>query len=342
MNSFWQEFKSPFFALAPMEDVTDTVFREIVMSVSDPTVLKVVFTEFTSTDGLMDSRGFERVSERLAVNNSEKEILKQGNIKLVAQIWGNNPDNFYSSARLISDMNIFDGIDINMGCPVKKVVKKNTCSALIKAPDLAKEIIFATKEGGSLPVSVKTRIGFNNVITEDWALHLLECDINALTIHGRTQRMLSEGLADWNEISKVVKLRNDLNKKTCIIGNGDIDSYTSGYKRIENTKVDGIMVGRGILKNPRIFNSTPDTLSRNAKLNLMRKHIELYEATWAGKKNFNVLKRFFKIYTNNFRGAGKLRADLMETKNYKEAIDIIKHTYSPDTKFPLCSHDEVA
>lgn len=324
MDNFWNDLKAPFFALAPMEDVTDTVFREIVMSVSSQEVLKVVFTEFTSTDGLMDSRGFERVSERFIVNESEIEILKKNKIKLVAQIWGNEPEKFFKTAQLVNEMNLFDGIDINMGCPVKKVVKKNTCSALIKFPELAAEIIDATKKGSSLPVSVKTRIGFNEVVTEEWIGHLLNTDIAALTIHGRTQKMQSEGYADWNEIGKAVSLRNKIGKETLILGNGDVDSYEDGIHKVRKTGVEGIMVGRGIFKNPWMFNHNLPELSIDDRLNLMQEHIELYEKTWGGKKNFNVLKRFFKIYVSNFGGAGKMRADLMETKNYADALKLRK------------------
>lgn len=326
MSNFWKELKAPFFALAPMEDVTDTVFREVIMSVSRPEVLQVLFTEFTSTDGLMDRRGFERVSERFIVNQSEIELLKNRNTKLVAQIWGNNPEKFYQTAKLISAMNLFDGIDINMGCPVKKVVKKNTCSALIKMPELAKELILATKDGTTLPVSVKTRIGFNDVITEQWTTHLLETDITALTVHGRTQKMQSDGMADWNEISKVVNIRNSLQKDTIIIGNGDVDSYAEGINKSASAGVDGIMVGRGVFKNPWMFNSEFPPLNVIDRLLLMKKHIELYESTWKRKKNFNVLKRFFKIYVNNFPGAGKLRSELMETKDYSGALNLIENS----------------
>ena len=323
MINFWSESQKPFFILAPMEDVTDTVFREIVMSVSDPSVLNILFTEFTSTDGLMDQRGYERVSERLIVNKSEKELLKKRNTKLVAQIWGNNPEKFLKTANLLSQLDLFDGVDINMGCPVKKVVKKGTCSALIKEPELAAEIIQATKEGTSLPVSVKTRIGFNTMVTEEWSQHLLKQDIAALTLHGRTQKMQSDGFANWQEIGKASAIRNQLGKSTVVIGNGDIESYQQGIDLINQHDLEGVMVGRGIFKNPWIFNTEEVSLSIDNRIDLMRNHIDLFNSTWTGKKNYNILKRFFKIYANSFRGAGNLRTALMDTNSALEAYDVL-------------------
>jgi tRNA-dihydrouridine synthase len=306
-----------------MEDVTDTVFREIVMGISDPLVLKVIFTEFTSTDGLMDKRGYERVSERLIVNSSEKKLLQDLGIKLVAQIWGNNPEKFMQSARLISEMNLFDGIDINMGCPVKKVVKKDTCSALIKMPELAKGIIFATKEGTSLPVSVKTRIGFNSVVTEEWIAILLQTKPAAITVHGRTQKMQSDGLADWAEVKKAVELRNMINPETLMLGNGDILSHADGLEKAAYSGVEGLMVGRGVFHDPWIFNTNSKKPDIEERINRMVRHIALYKKTWEGKKPINQLKRFFKIYINGFPGAAEYRAKLMEAKSFDELEQIV-------------------
>lgn len=326
MKSFWNEAKEPFFILAPMEDVTDTVFRQIVLSVSNPEILKVVFTEFTSTDGLTDHRGFEKTSERLLVNTSEIDMLNRRGSKLVAQIWGNDPEKFYRSAMLISQQVHFDGIDINMGCPVKKVVVKGTCSALIKNPALAAEIITATKEGTKLPVSVKTRIGFNSIVTEDWIGHLLEQDLAAITIHGRTQKMQSEGLANWDEIGKAVSLRDSMQKSTAIIGNGDVVSYQQGINLANTHKLEGVMVGRGVFKNPWMFKKELGLLEPNERIELLRAHLQLYTATWGNNKNFNILKRFFKIYLSNFRGAAELRDKLMHTNNAYEVEQTLLHT----------------
>jgi len=330
MTNFWKESKDPFFILAPMEDVTDTVFRELVMSVSDASVLNVVFTEFTNIDGLLDERGFERVAERLVVSASEKELLKSRNTKLVAQIWGNDPKKFNQVAKYLSGLNRFHGIDINMGCPVKKVVKKQTCSALIKYPELAKEIIYATQEGTHLPVSVKTRIGFNKIATQSWIPQLLETKPAALTLHGRIQSQQSTGMANWDEIGKAALLRNELSPETRIIGNGDVESYQQGFANINTHKIDGVMVGRGIFKNPWMFTKEENEIDVNERLRLLKHHIILYEKTWGTCKNYNILKRFYKIYVNDFRGAAAQRAELMNTKDFEEAMKVIETNYIRD------------
>lgn len=318
MSSFWNAINDPIFALAPMEDVTDTVFREIVMSVSDAKVLNVLFTEFTSVDGMTDERGFESVSQRLIVNESERALLKERNTKLVAQIWGNNPEKFKKVAEYISAQKIFDGIDINMGCPVKKVVKKATCSALIKYPEQAAEIVAATKEGTALPVSVKTRIGFNEIETDRWIPQVLAMKPAALTIHGRIQKQMSTGEANYQEIEKAVAYAKAISPSTIILGNGDIETYEQGMSKIEQHKLDGVMIGRGIFKNPWMFNKESETLNTNHRLDLLKAHVNLYRATWGEDKNYNILKRFYKIYLNNFSGAGQMRAKLMETKSFND------------------------
>jgi tRNA-dihydrouridine synthase len=329
---FWQTLDKPIFALAPMEDVTDTVFREMILSVSDSKALHVIFTEFTSTDGLCDSRGRMKVIERLYINTSEKRLLKAMNIRLVAQIWGAEPDKFFQAARLISEMQLFDGIDINMGCPVKKVVKNKSCSALINHPALAKEIINATKEGTLLPVSVKTRIGFKSVITEEWIAHLLEASPSAISIHGRTQKMMSYGKVLWDEIGKAVNLRNQVGSSARIIGNGDVSSYIDGINKTQQYGVDGVMIGTALFKDPWLFNLSYIEPNLEQRIDLLQKHILLFETTWGKEKNFNILKRFFKIYLNGFRGAAEWRDKLMHSLDYSNALQVVsdlKREYDP-------------
>jgi len=324
MTNFWQQVSHPIIALAPMEDVTDTVFREVIRSVSEADVLNVLFTEFTSTDGLCNEIGRRNVSSRLVVSNSEREWLNRTNTKLVAQIWGSDPEKFRQSARLISEMGRFDGIDINMGCPVKKVVKNKSCSALINYPELAREIIVATKEGTHLPVSVKTRIGFNAVITEKWIGNLLDENPAAITIHGRTQKMLSTGNAMWDEIGKAVQLRNERKSETLILGNGDVDSYSKAMQHVADFGVDGVMIGTGVFKNPWMFNKSLPEITMEMRIALLTKHITLYDETWGKTQNFNVLKRFFKIYLNGFEGAAHWRDQLMHTNSCDEALVVIQ------------------
>jgi tRNA-dihydrouridine synthase len=323
MDNFWQSLPKPILALAPMEDVTDTVFREVVLSVSAPGAINVLFTEFTSTDGLCNERGRPKVIERLLVNSSEKAILRERNVKLVAQIWGDNPENFRRSAGLISDLGHFDGIDINMGCPVKKVVKHKSCSDLINHPELAREIIQATSEATRLPVSVKTRIGFNTINTEEWIGQLLLASPKAITIHGRTRKMMSEGPALWDEIAKAARLRNEANNSAVIIGNGDVSSYPDALERIEKYGVDGAMVGTGIFRNPWLFNPEASEISIQHRIDLMRFHIELFRDTWGSRKNCNVLKRFFKIYLNGFEGAAHWRDSFLRIRHIEEALEML-------------------
>jgi tRNA-dihydrouridine synthase len=318
MNNFWKDFKQPVFSLAPMEDVTDTVFREIVIGMVEPGKLNVVFTEFTSVEGMNHPVGRERVSERLFVNDSERKLLQKLNIKLVAQIWGRNPEIYHNIARYITKNYQFDGLDINMGCPVKKVFKQGACSALIGEPELAKEIILATKEGTDLPVSVKTRTGIKQHQTEAWISELLEVEPAAIILHGRTQRMQSDGDASWEEIAKAVQIRNQINPNIPLHGNGDVISYENGLKRMGESGADGVMVGRGIFQNPWFFNPGNIEIPQEDRIKKLIQHTQLFEKTWSGEKNFNVLKRFYKIYLNSFPGAVKMRADLMEVKKYNE------------------------
>lgn len=318
MANFWQNTEKPIFSLAPMEDVTETVFREIVMGMSAPGKLNVVFTEFTSVEGMNHPVGRERVSERLIVNASEREWLKKLDIKLVAQIWGKDPGIYHNIAKYITENHNFDGIDINMGCPVKKVVKQGACSALIGDPALAKEIILATKEGTDLPVSVKTRTGIKQHQTEKWISDLLETNPAAIILHGRTQGMQSDGEASWEEIAKAVKIKNSIKPAIPLHGNGDVFSYEQGLRRIAETGVDGVMVGRGIFQNPWFFNPEKTETTKEERIEKLLQHTRLFEETWSGKKNFNILKRFYKIYLNNFPGAAKMRADLMEATDYEQ------------------------
>lgn len=321
-NNFWNSIKKPTFTLAPMEDVTDTVFREVVMKVSNPEFLHVLFSEFMSVDGFCHAIGKPKVKHRIQINDSEKKLLKKMNIKLVAQIWGTDPEKFYKATKEICEEYDFDGIDINMGCPVKKIVKQGGCSALIGFPDLAKEIIFATQEAANIPVSVKTRIGLKEIITEEWISHLLETKPAVITVHGRIQKQQSEGESNWDEIAKAVKLRDDSGSSTLIHGNGDAFTLEDAFTKVEKYGVDGVMIGRGIFQSPWFFNQHREEASPAERLNLLWEHAQLFVNTWDKTKNFAILKRFFKIYTTGFYGAAQIRGKLMEA-NSLEDVKII-------------------
>jgi tRNA-dihydrouridine synthase len=323
MTNFWNNLQKPIFALAPMEDVTDTSFREIVTRIADPQYLSILYTEFTSVDGMNHLVGKIRVGERLLVSESEKQILKQKNIKLVAQIWGRKPELFHKIAAEITSEYNFDGLDINMGCPVKNVVKNGCCSALINEPSLAKEIIMATKEATYLPVSVKTRTGIKTHDTETWISHLMETKPAALILHGRTQKQQSDGRADWDEIARGARIRDQINPETRFLGNGDILSVGQGEEFCIKYGLDGVMIGRGIFHNPWFFNPLHVAPTKAEKLQQLLLHTQLFERNWGGKKNLNILKRFYKIYTNDFPGAARVRANLMDAKTYDDVYQIV-------------------
>lgn len=290
-----------------MEGVTDFAFREIVSRyLPKPDIL---FTEFTNIDAL-NSDGFERTIPRFKFSKSQKPI--------VAQIWGTSPENFYKSAKLVESLG-FDGIDINMGCPDRAVIKIGAGSALIENQSLVKEIIEATKKGaGKIPVSVKTRLGRKTIITNEWITFLLEQKIDALSIHGRTAKELSLSEVHWDEIKKAVEIKNKISPETIIIGNGDVKSYSEAVDKHKEFGVDGVMIGRGIFSNPWVFEKVVKTHTFEETKEVLIKHLKLCENEYTDE-----VKKFYKMYINNFNGASKLRAELMQTKSIDDALNIL-------------------
>ncbi|SMO86031.1 tRNA-dihydrouridine synthase [Saccharicrinis carchari] len=327
-NNFWNTSKRPLVMLAPMEDVTDTAFRELVLHNTIPGHLDVVFTEFASTDGLCHPKGRENVAQRLVISKTEQQLLIEKGVKIVAQIWGNNPEKFFKATKYIDENYRFDGIDINMGCPVRNVVAQGSCSALIENEPLAKEIIQATREATSLPVSVKTRIGLKKVDTERWINFLFKQPLEGLILHGRIQKQMSEGEANWEEIAKAVAIRNKVAPDIPLIGNGDVFSVEDMHERITKYGTDGAMIGRGIFKNPWMFQSPLAEINTEKRLATLFSHLQLYESAWGRSRPFPVLKRFFKIYVSDFRGASEIRKELMETNSITEARRVIENTLS--------------
>ena len=281
-----------------MADVTDAAFRQIITKYGKPDIL---WTEFVSVDGLC-SIGKEKLLIDLAYGENERPI--------VAQIFGSKPENFETVARMLVEMG-FDGIDINMGCPVKKVLNQNSCSALIRTPELAKEIILATKRGaGNVPVSVKTRIGFNTMEIDTWIPTLLEAEPAALTVHLRTVKELSLVPAHWEVMRQIVDLRDSMKKDTLIIGNGDVADIEDAKKKAHETGCDGIMLGRAIFGNPWLFTGKIPTVQE--KLDVMIEHTKLFEKMLGKHKNFALMKKHYKAYVNGFDGAKELRIRLMD------------------------------
>jgi nifR3 family TIM-barrel protein len=312
-SNFWQRLEKPIFVLAPMDDVTDTVLRQVIARCGKPAVF---FTEFTNVEGMF-SKGERAVMSRLQYTEIERP--------LVAQIWGSKPENFYKAAKKLIEMG-FDGVDLNMGCPASGVLQKGVCSGLINNRPLAKEIITATKEGaaGIIPVSVKTRLGFR-AIDFDWIRFVLEQDPAVLTVHARTVSEMSKVPAHWDKIKTVVDIRNEMQSNALIIGNGDIKSLNEARQKVAEAGADGAMIGRGIFENPYLFSETI-TLSDKTleeKMQLLLEHMQMWTETWGETKHFPILRKFFKVYASGFPGAQDLRMQLMETQNPEETKQVV-------------------
>ncbi|MGH7158016.1 MAG: tRNA dihydrouridine synthase [Candidatus Saccharimonadales bacterium] len=309
-----QDLPKPFFVLAPMDDVTDTVFRQIVADCAAPDLF---FTEFVNVDGLQ-SPGRKNLLNKIQFTPKEQP--------LIAQIWGKNPENYYKTAQELIEMG-FAGIDINMGCPVKAVVKNGCCSALINNRDLAVEIIKATQAGaaGKVPVSVKTRTGFN-VADLSWPELLLQQNLSMLTIHGRTTKEQSAVPANWNLIGRVRELRDNISPETLVVGNGDVMSRAQGLELAATYRLDGVMIGRGIFHDPFVFaaNSPWPGYTKQQKIELFAKHVKCFAETWGEReRNIATLNKFCKIYINGFDGAKELREELMAAKSPAESLKLL-------------------
>jgi tRNA-dihydrouridine synthase len=320
----------PFFVLAPMDDVTDSVFRRVVAGCARPNLF---FTEFVNVDGLQ-SPGRPKLAKKIKVASDEERPI-------FAQLWGKNPENFRKSAGELVEMG-FAGIDLNMGCPAKTEVSNGTCSALIKNRPLAHDIIEATKAGvaGRVPVSVKTRLGFNE-IDLTWHEFLLEHQLDMLTVHGRTRKEMSKVPAHWDEIGKVRQLRDSmlidgrLKLNTLIIGNGDVENRQHASLLCSQFGLDGAMIGRGLFHDPYAFavSSPWPSVSRDQRLELFARHIRLFAETWQvsseeGEARYErpivTLNKFCKIYVNGFDGAKELREQLMSAGSTDELLRILQ------------------
>lgn len=307
MNSPWINVPKPFFILAPMEAVTDVVFRHVIQKAGRPDFF---FTEFVSTDGYCSPLGRHSTVGRLTFTNDEEPI--------VPQIWGDKPEHFREMAFGLKEQG-FQAIDINMGCPAKDVVKKGAGSGLIRTPQRAAEIIKATKEAG-LPVSVKTRLG--DVSLEEWHVwlrHILEQDVVNLTVHLRTRKEMSNVHAHYEQIPEIKALRDTIAPHTLLTINGDIRDREHGLQLASEYGVDGIMIGRGIFDNPYAFTDHKPT--QNELFELFRYHLDTYDSyvEQFGPRPFDPLKRFFKIYIKGIPGAAEQRDQFMHTKTTDEA-----------------------
>ncbi len=309
---FWGDLPRPIFVLAPMADVTDAAFRRIIAKYGKPDVF---VTEFVSVDGLC-SAGRPALLKSLMYHESERPI--------VAQFFGDDPELFYQCAELAQELG-FDGIDINMGCPVKTVTKTGSGAALIKYPDIAKEVIKATKRGaGKLPVSVKTRIGFTKIVIEEWLPHVLEAEPAALTLHLRTAKEMSLVPAHWDKMHRAVDIVRQTD--TILLGNGDVKDLPHANQLIAQTGIDGVMLGRAVFGNPWLFNreTQVEQVPLEEQFRVMIEHSRLYEELFSGKKNFAIMQKHIRAYISGFDGAKDLRKSLVDLHNTDDLEQIIE------------------
>lgn len=326
-ENFWSELPRPFFILAPMEDVTDIVFRHVVSEAARPDVF---FTEFTNTESFCHPEGIHSVRGRLTFSEDEQPM--------VAHIWGDKPEQFRETSIQLAKMG-FKGIDLNMGCPVANVAKKGKGSGLILRPDVAAEIIQATKAGG-LPVSVKTRLGYYEIDEwKGWLKHVFEQDIANLSIHLRTRKEMSKVDAHWELIEAIKNLRDEIAPNTLLTINGDIPDRKTGLELAEKYGIDGVMIGRGIFHNPFAFEKEPREHTSKELLDLLRLHLSLFNKYEKDEiRQFKSLRRFFKIYVRGIRGASELRHQLMNTQSIAEAralLDEFEAQMDEDVKIEL-------
>jgi len=313
-SNFWKSLKKPIFAIAPMANVTDVAFRAMFAKYGKPDVM---WTEFVSADGLC-SAGRENLLRDLAFSPAEKPI--------VAQLFTGNPQRMFEAAKLIEKLG-FDGLDINMGCPDRAVEKQGAGAGHITDIENAKEIIKMAREGApSLPITVKTRIGYNKVEMDAWIRALLEEKLPALTIHLRTRKEMSDVPAHWELMPEIVRLRDKISPETLIIGNGDVENMENARTKIKESGCDGVMIGRGIFGNPWLFsNRKLSDISVKEKLSALIEHARLFNKLLGDVKNFAVMKKHFKAYVSGWDGAKELRVKLMECDDIEAIEHLLPH-----------------
>jgi nifR3 family TIM-barrel protein len=339
--SFWHNLKTPFFVLAPMADVTDAPFRRMIAKYSahtraDGTIggPDVMWTEFVAADGLVRAtpEGKAKLMADLQYVEEERPI--------VAQLFTRDEAHMEYAAKLCLELG-FDGIDINMGCPAGAIIDQGCGAAMIKTPDLAKAVIRAAMRGaksheGGIPVTVKTRLGYNTDQVEEWIPALLAEQPAALTIHARTRKDMSKVPARWERVARVVELRDKLAPGVKIIGNGDAISLADARLKAKESGADGVMLGRAIFGNPWLFHPDLDVhqIALDERLRVMVEHTRLF-AELLPFKSFALMKKHYKAYVNGFHGASELRALLMEQENPEQIAAIVDQFLKEHYATPL-------
>ncbi|MBY0310299.1 tRNA-dihydrouridine synthase [Patescibacteria group bacterium] len=355
--NFWQKLPAPFLVVAPMADVTDAPFRRMIAKYSAHTRTDgttggpdVMWTEFVAADGLARAtpEGKKKLMADLIYTHEERPI--------VAQLFSSDEGHMEYAAALCRELG-FDGVDINMGCPDQSIEKQGCGAAMIKSPAKAAAIIEAAKRGAKMgaddgiPVSVKTRLGYNHDEVDTWIPHLLAHAPAALTIHARTRKDLSKVPARWERVRAAVLLRDRLGVPTRIIGNGDVLSREDGEAKLMASGADGAMVGRALFGNPWFFHPTKrlptrllalpthgvnrDTIIANdtsaegveyvtleERLRALVEHSRLFKELLPFK-NFAVMKKHYKAYVGGFPGAVDLRAELMTKESLVEIEETV-------------------
>jgi len=320
--AFWNNLPKPFFAMAPMADVTDVAFRSLVAKRGKPDVF---WTEFVAADGLYHTREIAKMKDK--ENPLMRDLaIGEGQHPIVAQIFSSKPEMITYAAKLVAKLG-FDGVDLNMGCPDRTIEKQGAGAALVKNPTLAVELIRAAQEASDLPVSVKTRVGYNKESLDEWLTALLGANPAAITLHLRTRKEMSLVPADWELMQKAVAIRNRVNPNVLLIGNGDVQDLEDARIKIAESGCDGAMLGRAMFGNPWVFlrseNESGESRSLAEKLAALVELAYGFEKI-SPAKNFAILKKHIKAFVTGFDGAGNLRAKLMDAENASEIEKIVQ------------------
>lgn len=346
LNGFWKDLEKPIIGLAPMDGVTDAAFRYMVAKHGKPSV---IYTEFTNVEGL--ARGAERLLPAFFYDEIERPV--------VAQIFGVEVESFYKSAVMLCEMG-FDGIDINMGCPMKTVAARGSGAGLIRTPELAKEIIRSVKKGvedwvagitmeragvhanmiagieerkkdvpgnvsshkrrRAVPVSVKTRIGFDKNIAEEWVGVLAGERPAAICVHGRTLKQMYGGKADWEALRGPAALCRKNN--IIFLGNGDVKTVKEAEEKAKEYKVDGVLIGRAALGNPWFFTGKEPSVKE--RIFAVKEHCEHFERIFGDKLPFHIIKKHLAWYLKGFEGVKEVRMRLMMSNSFEDVREILK------------------
>lgn len=359
--SFWQSLTGPIIGMAPMDGVTDATFRHTVALQGKP---DVSFTEFTHVHDVC--RGPEFLLDSLVYHEAERPI--------VAQLYGKDPDLFYQAAHAVCELG-FDGLDINMGCPSRSVASSGSGAGLIRTPDLAHAIMQATRQGiadwaagqtleraglkpgrveaiqrmneqrqnarplvrDTIPLSVKTRLGYDVAIVDRWIEHLLMDQPAVISLHGRTLQQMYRGEADWGAIARAAEIARG--SGTLLFGNGDVHSLQDVVRRVRETGVDGVLVGRATLGAPWFFQQKeeartllqqqlpgegpePATPSLDARFELLLDHARRFEAA-CGTGQFRRMRKHLGWYCKGFPHAASLRASMVRVSSASDVEEVL-------------------